>query len=123
MFTDRLWTYREPAMTDIDLVGYAVEAADGSLGTVDEASYEVGAGYLVVDTSSWRNLGPGQSTLVPAGAIERVDHPNRHVYLSLTRDQIKRAPEYSGYDPDYHRDASLYFSAYVGGTAEELRRF
>ncbi len=123
MASDRLWTYREPAMTDIDLVGYSVEASDGSMGSVDEASYEVGAGYLVVDTSSWRNLGLGQSTLVPAGAIERVDHGTRHVYLSLTRDQIKRAPKYTGNDAGYQESASLYYSPFVGSAAEELRRF
>jgi hypothetical protein len=123
MASDRLWTYREPAMTDIDLVGYSVEAADGSTGSVEEASYEVGAGYLVVDGSSWRNLGLGTSMLVPAGAIERVDHGTRHVYLSLTRDQLKRAPRYGGYDAGYHETATRYFEPYVGGAAAELRRF
>jgi hypothetical protein len=123
MATDRLWTYREPAMTDIDLVGYAAEAADGSMGTVDEASYEVGAGYLVIGASSWSDLGPARSALVPAGAIERVDHRTRRIYLSLTREQIARAPSYAGYDADYHQSASRYFGSCVGGAAEELRRF
>ena len=35
-----------------DVVGYDVEATDGSIGTIDEASNEAGAAYLVVDTSS-----------------------------------------------------------------------
>jgi hypothetical protein len=123
MATDRLWTYRQPAMTDIDLVGYAVEASDGSIGSVDEASYEVGAGYLVVDTSSRDDGRAGRSALVPAGAIERVDHGTQHVYLSLTRDQIEHAPRYAAYDADYHWRASLYYGPLASGAAEELRRF
>lgn len=123
MATDRLWTYREPAMTDMDVVGYSVEATDGAMGSVDEASYEVGAGYLVVDTSSWRNLGLGQSSLVPAGAIELVDHATRRVFLSLARDQIRNAPGYTGYDSDYHERVSGYYGPRLGSTAEEPRRF
>ena len=39
-----IWTFRtaEP-LGDIDVTGYSVEATDGGIGKVDEATYEVGA--------------------------------------------------------------------------------
>ena len=48
MQTD-VWTYRERSQLgtdvtrDFDLTGYGVEALDGSIGKVDEATYEVGS--------------------------------------------------------------------------------
>ena len=38
-----IWGYRDRTWTDVDLVGYSVEAIDGSIGKIDEASNEVGA--------------------------------------------------------------------------------
>ena len=55
MATIDIWTYGEPAWASTDLTGYGVEATDGSIGKIDEATYDVGASYLVVDT------GPGSS--------------------------------------------------------------
>lgn len=51
-----VWTFREydgPSVETADLVGYAVEAADGSIGKVDRATYEAGSAYVVVDTGPW----------------------------------------------------------------------
>jgi hypothetical protein len=33
-----------------DLVGFDVEATDGNIGKIDEATYDVGGSYVVVDT-------------------------------------------------------------------------
>jgi hypothetical protein len=88
-----IWTFREPGWADTDVVGYSVEAADGPFGEIDEASYETGTSYLVVDTSSLRNLGFGKQALIPAAAIKRVDHSDQTVFLALTKEQIKDAPE------------------------------
>lgn len=56
MYTD-LWTYREsvPASTE-GITGFGVEATDGSIGHIDAASNETGAGYIVVDTGPWIRL-------------------------------------------------------------------
>ena len=35
-----------------DFVGYDVEATDGTIGKVDESSYDASCAYLVVDTGS-----------------------------------------------------------------------
>jgi hypothetical protein len=79
---------------NIDLVGYDVEATDGRIGSIDEASNEVGASYLIVDTGPWIF---GRKVLLPAGTVQRVDHAERKVYVDRTKDQIKGSPEY---DPD-----------------------
>jgi len=52
MQTD-LWTYEITLPEMPDLTRFDVEATDGSIGHVDEATYDVGASYLVVDTGPW----------------------------------------------------------------------
>jgi hypothetical protein len=94
-----IWTYREQEWTTSDLTGCGVEALDGSIGKIDEASYDVGAGYIVVDTGPWIF---GKKVLLPAGVINRVDRDDEKVYVSRTKDQIKNAPEF---DEDRYRDA------------------
>jgi hypothetical protein len=80
--------------TGPDLVGYHVEATDGSIGKIDEVSHETGASRLIVDTGPWIF---GRKVLLPAGTVQRVDHTERKVYVDRTKDQIKDSPEY---DPD-----------------------
>ena len=86
------WSYQETSWVEGgDLVGYDVEATDGSIGKVDEATYESGAGRMVVDTGFWIF---GKKRLIPAGAVTRVDHADRKVTVNMTKDQIKSAPDY-----------------------------
>ena len=49
-----IWNYRDRSElganvmdTHADLTGFAVEALDGSIGKVDEATYEVGRSFVV----------------------------------------------------------------------------
>ena len=95
-----LWRYPDTAgvkgMTD-ELEGFKVEATDGEIGKVDEATNEVGASYIVVDTGPWIF---GKKVVLPAGVIERIDLEDNHVLVRLTKDQIKGSPEY---DPDTYR--------------------
>jgi hypothetical protein len=90
-----VWTYREgiiaPDVAPRDVVGYGVEAQDGSIGKVDDATYEVGSSYLVVDTGPWIF---GKKVMLPAGVIRDVDHDEKNVFLDRTKDQIKNAPEF-----------------------------
>ena len=78
MATTDIWTYREQAWTTSNFVGYGVEALDGGIGKIDEASYDVGAGYIVVDTGPWIF---GKKVMLPAGVISRVDHDDEKVYV------------------------------------------
>ncbi len=64
-----------------DFSGFDVEATDGSIGKIDEATYETEASYMVVDTGFWIF---GKKRLVPAGVVERVD-PADHKLVAITR--------------------------------------
>lgn len=86
------WNY--PAEVNVgdgaDLVGYRIEAIDGHIGKIDEASTLVGAQYLVVDTGPWIF---GKKVLLPAGTVSHVDSLDQKVYVDRTKAQIKDAPE------------------------------
>lgn len=88
------WEYRTDAgfaRDDIDLTGYSIAAVDGDIGHVDEAMYDTGASYLVVDTGPWIF---GHKVMLPAGVVERIDAAEKKVYVDRTKDQIKDAPEF-----------------------------
>jgi hypothetical protein len=91
MTTVDIWTYRETAWSTENLIGFKVEAIDGGIGKIDEASNDVGASYLVVDTGPWIF---GKKVMLPAGVINRVDRDEETVFVSRTKDQIKNAPEF-----------------------------
>src|SRR4029450_9359935 len=94
-----LWTYRE-TMNGGDLTGVKVEAVDGSIGKVDEATYDTGASYVVVDT------GPcifGKKVMLPARAVQTVKLEDEQVLVDRTKDEIKGAPEF---DPDTYREST-----------------
>ena len=85
-----VWTYREEQVGDIDLTGFSVQARDGSIGKIDEATYDVGRSYLVVDTGPWIF---GRKSVLPAGVVERVDPATETIFVGLAKDEIKNAPE------------------------------
>jgi hypothetical protein len=95
MSTD-VWTYRDQqhlgtSIADFDVSGFQVEASDGSIGKVDEATYESGSGYIVVDTGPWIF---GKKVMLPAGVVESVDMSEEIVFVNRTKEQIKNAPEF-----------------------------
>jgi hypothetical protein len=98
MATSDIWTYRERTWTQGDLSGFEVEAIDGSIGKVDEATDDVGAGYIVVDTGPWIF---GKKVMLPAGVVQDVDLDAKQVFVNRTKDEIKNAPEL---DEDAYRD-------------------
>ena len=111
MVTADIWTYREQTWSGTDLTGFSVEATDGSIGKVDEATYEVGGSYIVVDTGPWIF---GKKVLLPAGVIERVDPAEEKIYVNRTKDEIKNAPEFdeSTYTDEAYRSQ---IGGYYGG--------
>jgi hypothetical protein len=78
----------------LDVVGFDVEAIDGGIGTIDEASYDVGAGRFVVDTGFWIF---GKKRVIPAGLVTGVEPDERKVFIRCTRQAVKDAPDY---DPE-----------------------
>src|SRR5688500_7621834 len=102
-----MWEYRvELGTLDRDLVGYDVEAVDGKIGKIDEASNEAGSAYLVVDTGIWIF---GKSRLIHAGVVDRVDDTDRKAYVRMTKDQIKSAPDF---EEQHRADRDLYDKYY-----------
>ncbi|HET9671271.1 MAG TPA: PRC-barrel domain-containing protein [Actinomycetota bacterium] len=109
-----MWTYTtDLSAQDLDLQGFEVEATDGDIGKIDEATYDVGSSYIVVDTGPWIF---GRKVLLPAGVIERIDLDNRKVAIRLTKDQIKNSPELdevTDYRSDEYRErVGSYYGTY-----------
>jgi len=77
-----------------EVANYYLEAIDGEIGSVDG---------FVVDDEAWairyievatRNWWPGKKVLVSPAWAERVSWEDSKVYVGLTRETIKNAPEY-----------------------------
>jgi hypothetical protein len=112
-----LWTY-EPTVLGVDkanVVGFAVEALDGSIGKVDEATYDAGSAYIVVDTGPWIF---GKKVMLPAGTIQHVNYEDEKILVSRTKDQIKNAPEFEetiAHDASYRGRLGSYYEQHGGG--------
>lgn len=91
-----------------DVTGFDVEASDGHIGKVDEATYEESSSCLVVDTGFWIF---GKKRMIPAGVVQRVDPDQKKVYVNMTKDQIKDAPDY---EPDRHQADEKGYHEEVG---------
>ena len=102
-----IWTFKETVTAPPEIEGYEVEAIDGSIGKVDEATNEVGGSYVVVDTGPWIF---GKKVMLLAGVIDRVDSENETIYVRLTKDEIKNAPEF-----DEERFTDEAYRAKLGG--------
>ena len=113
------WTYGNAetigvdATRNLDLTGFSVEATDGGIGKVDEATYETSRSYIVVDTGPWIF---GKKVLLPAGVVQRVDLDSETVFVNRTKDEIKDSPEFD--EMNYHDDAyrSEVGDYHYGGT-------
>jgi hypothetical protein len=114
MHTD-IWTYRESSQLgtaldpSTDITGYEVEATDGSIGKVDEATYETGRSYLVVDTGPWIF---GKKVMLPAGVIRSIDATDERVFVNRSKDEIKNSPEFDESmrsDDEYQSSLGSYY--------------
>jgi len=99
MATVEIWSFAIAAPT-VDLTGFKVEAKDGSIGKVDEATMETGRSYIVVDTGPWIF---GKKVMLPAGVIRDLELDTETVFVDLTKDEIKSAPEFD--EKTYREDA------------------
>jgi hypothetical protein len=90
-----IWTVRDvtlaSSVTPESVIGYGVEALDGSIGKIDERTLESGLGALVIDTGPWIF---GKKVMLPIGVIGSVDHDDQKVFVNRTKDEIKDAPEF-----------------------------
>jgi hypothetical protein len=106
------FNYRPDAgwSADHELIGYHAEAADGHVGKIEEASYALDASYLVVTTGPWIF---GHKVMIPAGTVNHIDHDDRKVYLDLTKEQVKSAPDFDAdayTEPEYRLKVGDYYN-------------
>ena len=108
--TVEIWSYTDPGFANVDFTGWSVEARDGGIGKVDDATNEVAGSYIVVDTGPWIF---GKKVLLPGGVVERLEPDTETVFVNRTKDEIKNAPEYDpdrGVTDDYRTDVGGYYS-------------
>ena len=108
-----VWTYNETVVgaefNKAKIVDYGVEATDGSIGKVDEATFDAGSSFIVVDTGPWIF---GKKVMLPAGVIKSVDHDDETIFVNRTKDDIKNAPEFDdslAQDEDYRGRLGTYY--------------
>ena len=92
--TTDMWTYRGGIDAGVDansVVGYGVEATDGSIGKVDDATYDVNGSFIVVDTGPWIF---GKKVMLPAGVVRNINHDQETIFVHRSKDEIKNSPEY-----------------------------
>ena len=93
--TLNMWTARDEDLASSiqpeSVIGYGVEARDGSIGKVDDKTAQAGKGTLVVDTGPWIF---GSKVMLPIGVMRSVDHEDQKVFVNRTKDEIKDAPEF-----------------------------
>ncbi len=108
--------------------GYSIHAQDGHIGhledyIIDDEEWRVR--YLVLDTRNWL---PGKQVLVSPEWINMISFLQREVYVNVTKEVIRNAPEY---DPDLPVDRALegklyehhgYHAYWEGIHAARLRR-
>ena len=118
MTTSDIWRYRDSTLRGANIVGYSVEALDGGIGKIDDATDDVAGSYLVIDTGPWIF---GKKVILPAGIIDRVDSEDEKVYVHRTKDEIKNAPEF---DEERYRDEAYRseLGGYYGSRAESYDR-
>jgi len=120
-----LWTWSETVVwieptgtstspvSGTDVSGFDVEATDGHIGKVDAATYELGGSYLVADTGFWIF---GKKRMIPANVVDRVDPNEKKVFLRMSKDEVKEAPDY---DPDrLFGDQQSEHDTYYGASAK-----
>ena len=79
-------------------VAFEVEALDGGVGTIDEATRLADAGLLVVGTG--RSIF-GKTVLLPVAVVTRVDVNEEKVFVERTKAEIEHAPRFDDVgDPD-----------------------
>jgi hypothetical protein len=90
----------DPHLRSTDAVnGYYIQATNGEIGhiedfIIDDETWAIR--YLIIATHNWW---PGKRVLLSPQWVERVSWGERKVFVNLSRETIKQAPEYDGSHP------------------------
>jgi len=96
-----------------EVIGYHIQSTDGEVGHVEDFiadDDEWLIRYMVVDT---RNVLPGKKALVSADWIEKVSWAESKVYLDITEEELKGAPEFN-YSAPVNRKYEMRLYDYYG---------
>lgn len=77
-----------------EVIGYYIQATDGDIGHVEDFlvdDQDWAIRYMIVDTVNWW---PGKKVVISPDWIERVSWPETRVHVNLSRENIRKAPEY-----------------------------
>lgn len=99
-----------------EVIGYAIQARDGEIGTVDDFLVDDETWmlrYLVIDAGSWWS---GKKVLVAPEWISTISWERSDVRVNLSRETIKGAPEFDPYTPVSH-DYEARLDDYYGRPA------
>jgi hypothetical protein len=92
-----------------DAIGFAIEAADGSIGSVDDFLFDDEAWtvrWVVVDTGTWLS---GRRVLLPPAALRRAADDPRVYATVLTKQEVKDSPDTATDRPvSRQMESSLY---------------
>ncbi len=96
-----------------EVTGYYVHAKDGDIGhvelfMVEDESWAVR--YVVVDTKNWW---PGRKVLVAVRWFREVSWHDQQIHVDLTRDEVKKSPEYdpnAAVDRAYEEQVHSHYS-------------
>jgi hypothetical protein len=105
-----IWNFQSTDWSnDQNLAGYDVEATDGHIGKIDESTADADRQHVVVDTGFWIF---GKKRMIPAGSIKQINHDAQKVFVGLTKDQVKDAPDFDETrrdEPDYRSSHEQYY--------------
>ncbi|MFA5809037.1 MAG: hypothetical protein WC935_01695 [Thermoleophilia bacterium] len=88
------WVKRLMDADETSLSGFTVDAVDGIAGRIEQVLYWSDArvpDYVVVGTGRWIF---GHKSVLSIKVIEEVDLENRRLRMSLSKEQIRQAPEF-----------------------------
>ena len=115
-----MWTFRDERLARTDVTGFDVEASDGGIGKVDNATNDVGNSYIVVDTGPWIF---GKKVMLPASVIDEIDLEAQKLFVRRTKDEIKNAPEFDEAritDPSYRDEYAGYYASRAPGSRDPV---
>jgi hypothetical protein len=96
----------------LKLKGYAIEATDGTLGTVADALFDDKTWlirWIVVDTGPWLI---GRQVLIHPSAITHADDDRRTLSVNLRKAQVKASPDIATDEPVSRRASESLYGYY-----------
>jgi hypothetical protein len=105
-----IWTFPPAAESVQFLIGYEVQAIDGTVGRIDENSLSADSSFVVIDTGWWIF---GRRRLIPAGLITSISGANGKIYLGMTKRDVRAAPAYR---PIEHSSETGRYNSFYGST-------